>query len=402
MARMKTLGDALAECRGIGPGFHMLRHLLSVVILAHHCRVAVFGVDTQQGSYVKAAALSALPLGAMSRGAVVVELLRPGLYALVGMFFALSGFLVVASALRNPSIKVFFVNRALRILPALSVEVTLSALVLGPLFTKVSLGHYFTDPEFFRYFGNILGQVTFQLPGVFAANPWPRVVNANLWTLPAEFWCYFCMLAMMVTGTILHRKKLTVAILGVAALALLLGFYDPATFSVRHDSTHFAEWYIVLMFFFGVFFYINAGWIALSPLLFVACAAGYYLLTLTDTLGALSGLLLSYCMVYIGMRSFPWFDRVLKKDLSYGTYLYGFPITQAVVSLAVPHLAGWSRLAAFLVIFPVVLGLTLLFSSLSWDFIEKPTLRLRGRMLPPSRPKAAAAAYDAVAPRKAL
>ena len=386
MTKPRSLDDALKACRGIGPGFHMLRHLLSVVILAHHCRVAVFGTGTGD-TYEKGVAFTGAAVLKLTRGQLLVELLRPGLYALVGVFFALSGFLVVASALRNSSIKVFFANRALRIAPALTVEVTLSALVFGPLFTQYPLGQYFGDGQFFRYFGNIVGHVTFELPGVFLANPWPRMINANLWTLPAEFWCYFFMLCMMVTGVLLHRKRVTIAILAAGAVAILLSLYDPVLFSIRMDTTHFTEWYIVMMFFFGILFYINAAWIPLSLPIFLACAAGYYLLTLLDQFGALSGLLLTYCMVWVGMRSFPLFDRMLRKDLSYGIYLYGFPITQAIVYLALPHLAGLPRIVSFALIFPVVLGLTAVFSSLSWDYIEKPALSLRKHILREPRPK---------------
>lgn len=386
MTKARTLEDALKACRGIGPGFHMLRHLLSVVILAHHCRVAVFGTGTGD-TYEKGVAFTGAAVLKLTRGQLLVELLRPGLYALVGMFFALSGFLVVASALRNSSIKVFFANRALRIAPALTVEVTLSALVFGPLFTHVSAAQYFGDPQFFRYFGNIVGHVTFELPGVFLDNPWPRMINANLWTLPAEFWCYFFMLCMMVTGVLLHRKRVTIAILAAAAVAVMLSVYDPLLFSIRQDTTHFTEWYIVMMFFFGVLFYINAARIPLSPWLFLASAGGYYMLTLLDRLGAVSGLLLTYCMVWIGMQGFPLFDRLLKKDMSYGIYLYGFPITQAVVYLALPHMAGLPRILCFLVVFPAVLVLTAIFSSLSWDYIERPALGLRKHILREPRPK---------------
>lgn len=390
MTKPKTLQEVLNEHRGIGPGFHMLRHLLAVVILAHHCRVAVFGI-TGGDSHQKGLALTDAAVATLTRGQMVVELLRPGLFALVGMFFALSGFLVVASALRNSSIRVFFSNRFLRIIPALAVEVSLSALVLGPFFTVFSLNLYFSDPQFYRYFGNIVGFVTYDLPGVFLQNPWPNMVNANLWTLPAEFWCYFFMLGMMATGVLLHRKRLTIAILTAVALAVFLGIYDSTMFSVRFNTTHFTSWYIVMMFFFGVLFFINSSLVIVSPIIFFGAAVGYYALTLLNQLGALSGLLLTYCTIYIGMQSFTIFDKILKKDLSYGIYLYGFPITQAIIALSLPYTAGLSRVLCFLLIFPIVLIMTGVFSSLSWDYIEKPALNLRKYVLRDPRPKASGA-----------
>ena len=73
--------------------------------------------------------------------------------------------------------------------------------------------------------------------------------------------------------------------------------------------------------------------------------------------------------------------------MSYGIYLYGFPITQAVVFLALPHMGGLSRILCFLMIFPLVLVLTAVFSTLSWDYIERPALSLRKHLLREPRPK---------------
>jgi peptidoglycan/LPS O-acetylase OafA/YrhL len=374
------LDEALKRYRGIGPGFHFLRHALSLVILAHHCRVAVFGITTETDA-TKGALFKAGAPAHLTHGQIVVELLRPGLFSLVGMFFALSGFLVIGSALRNPNVKVFFANRALRILPALSVEVILSVLVLGPMVTSIPLSAYFSSGQFFRYFGNIVGHVTFTLPGVFLKNPWPNMVNANLWTLPAEFWCYFFMLVLLVTGMVMRHKVLTVAIFSGLICALLLSAYDPFAFTIRADSTHYTPWFIVMMFMFGALFYINAKHVVLHPAVFALACAAYYLLTIFDVLGALSGLFLTYIMVYIGMTAFPWFDKLLRLDLSYGTYLYGFPITQAVIYFLLPHMPGLSPMARFAIILPLVIGITLLFSTLSWHFIEKPTLSLRKHII---------------------
>ena len=103
----------------------------------------------------------------MPRGQV-----RPAIFFLylVPAFFAVSGFLVTGSGLRVRATSTFLAFRVLRILPALLVEVTLSALVLGPIFTRLPLSSYFSDQQFFRYFGNIVGWITFYLPGVFQNN----------------------------------------------------------------------------------------------------------------------------------------------------------------------------------------------------------------------------------------
>jgi peptidoglycan/LPS O-acetylase OafA/YrhL len=125
-------------------------------------------------------------------------------------FFALSGFLVTGSALRLRVTSTFLAFRALRILPALAVEVTLSALVLGPIFTRLPWSEYFTDPQFFRYFANIIGWVTFYLPGVFEVTNRVPIVNGNLWTLPPEFDSYFITAALMGTALLYRRSVITI------------------------------------------------------------------------------------------------------------------------------------------------------------------------------------------------
>jgi peptidoglycan/LPS O-acetylase OafA/YrhL len=374
-----TLGEALETNRGVGPGFHTLRHVLAALILIHHCRVMVFGASDAIG---KGSVLATAGTASSSTGQLALELMRPGLFALVGMFFALSGFLVVASALRTRSTSVFFLNRVARILPALSVEITLSALLLGPMVTTFPLSSYFSDPQFIRYFGNIAGAVTFELPGVFSNNPWPKIVNANLWTLPPEFWCYLLMLGLMVTGLVSKPKWLNAAILGSVLIATILGSLNRDYYSIKENTTHFTVWYIVIMFFIGAIFYINADRIVLNIWLAFLCAIGYYFLILLDIFGALSGVFLAYCTVYIGMQKFSLFDRLQKDDISYGTYLYGFPLSQAVVFFVLPHLDGITKWQSFFIILPISILLTYAIATLSWKYIEKPILDLRKHFYP--------------------
>jgi peptidoglycan/LPS O-acetylase OafA/YrhL len=396
---METAESILKGNGGLGPGFNMMRHVLSLVIVAHHCRVAVAGLfggapmekkldepgmavfvlkDSAAVAY-KMAGLTAVELGKLHTGEIIQEILRPGLVALVGMFFALSGFLVTGSAIKNPDIKTFFVNRVLRIVPALSVEVTLCALVLGPLLTRLPLAQYLTEYQFYRYFGNIVGHVTFELPGLFATNPWPEMVNANLWTLPWELWCYVFALLLLFARVISSDSRKARWVSSAIALVLLIGviayLVDPLAFNVRQDSTRFAGWYLVLMFFLGMLFRLNAKYVSIHWALFAVSAACYAAIMWSNTLLPLAGVFLTYCTVYIGMKRFGAFDRLFSQDLSYGIYLYGFPITQATIYLFQRYV-GPQHLS-YAVIFPIVVTLTLGFALFSWTYIEKPALRLR-------------------------
>lgn len=401
LARHETAESILARNKGLGPGFNMMRHLLSLVILSHHCRVAVAGLfagaafvkkldepgmavyvlrDPGAAAFDKMGGLTALSFGHLHASEIIQELLRPGLIALVGMFFALSGFLVTGSAIKNPDLKTFFINRVLRIVPALSVEVTLCALVVGPLLTQLPLSQYLAEYQFYRYFGNIVGHVTFELPGLFLHNPWPEMVNANLWTLPWELWCYVfafaLLLARMISGESRKIRWITLLV-GAALLAELVAYFvDPATFNVRSDSTRLAGWYLVFMFFFGMVFRLHARYVPIHWTIFAASAFCYAAIMWLNVLLPLAGIFLTYCTVYIGMQSFKAFDRLFTQDLSYGIYLYGFPITQATIDIFQRVLGPDHRLSLAMIL-PIVIVLTLGFAAFSWNVIEKPALRLR-------------------------
>jgi peptidoglycan/LPS O-acetylase OafA/YrhL len=63
----------------------------------------------------------------------------------------------------------------------------------------------------------------------------------------------------------------------------------------------------------------------------------------------------------------------MKNDLSYGTYIYAFPIQQllAIAGVGFVGALGFSIIAA---------GLTLIVATVSWFLVEKPTARLRRKI----------------------
>jgi peptidoglycan/LPS O-acetylase OafA/YrhL len=91
-------------------GFDYLRVVLASTVLGWHVVMTGYGVEFQN------------------------QLLRSGYCAPVAlvlpMFFALSGFLVAGSLDRSNTLIMFLGLRAFRIVPALAVEVFLSALIL--------------------------------------------------------------------------------------------------------------------------------------------------------------------------------------------------------------------------------------------------------------------------------
>src|SRR5260370_7111914 len=156
---MQTLGSPLDEQKGYGQGFDFLRIFLATAIIAWH--------TASLTGHLEMARASAFWFFE---------------YALVPMFFVLSGFLVAGSGMRL-STKNFVLNRASRIVPALFADIVFAALLIGPLATTLPVNLYFTGPTFFTYFLNIAGWVHYSLPGVFESTPSPDV-NGPLFTLP--------------------------------------------------------------------------------------------------------------------------------------------------------------------------------------------------------------------------
>lgn len=341
---MTTLADKLKAAGGRPSGFDHLRIGLALMVVFIHTPQVVYGMGV---AYY-----------------IWMPWLRPLSAIVVPMFFALSGFLVTGSLLRSNTLMTFFGLRALRIAPALSVEVTLSALILGPLFTNLPLAAYFSDPLFLRYFYNLVGHVQFSLPGAFADNPFPSQVNSQLWTIPPEIKCYILMGVMSLFLVFRNRYYLLAAMIAFNVLAF--AYYHGSDAPGRINVPPIA---IIGAFLAGVTLFVFRDKVAANFLLFVACLLVCVILFYVPDGDYFIAFPVAYLTVYLGT-----FNSVRHgseyADYSYGIYLYGFPIQQAVTALTGGHRSWWLDLI-------FVLPATFAVAALSWRFVEKPALQLR-------------------------
>ncbi len=256
----------------------------------------------------------------------------------VYVFFSLSGFLIATSWRRAPRVVPFLLKRVFRIFPALVLLVLVTTFVLGPLVSAVGAAGYFADAGSWAYLGNLTLVPVYSLPGVFLENPVDAIVNGSLWTLGPEFLCY---LGVLGVGLLAHRsaqpgaQRLALfAALGLVAVVVLL-VPDVAPRGSRDVLT-------VLVFFAGgavlaeaealgmpaalrrlpVLLALTVGWIAAGAFLPEPAAV------------ALAWVVLPCLVVGWGGRSTPVVRRAARfGDLSYGLYLWGFPVQQTVVLL---------------------------------------------------------------------
>ncbi len=285
----------------------------------------------------------------------------------VDMFFAISGFLVCGSYLKRANLETFLKARALRILPALVTCVILCALVLGPLFTTLSLSNYVRNREAWDYIWLNLklgSDMQWNLPGVFTHNFYPGAVNGSLWTLPAEIRMY-AWIAILGTLGILRRRWL--------ANIILAALFVFGVVAINHLPLVIHPSHVPLagMFLIGTLGFVNRDAIPVNSLLMLTLILFAALAHHSFLFPYLFGLTVAYfCFWFAYVPNFHWFNRF--GDYSYGLYLWGFPVQQAVsVSIGKP-VHPWVNLAVSL---PIALALAIA----SWHFVEKPALRWKTR-----------------------
>ena len=368
-AKNDTIGSVLDRHRGVGPGFDLLRVVLALMVFYVHTK----SISNPAPSHAVARAMVAM--GGSRAVAMAAHTsawdgwFRPILVAVLPMFFALSGFLVAGSAFRLRRVSTFLAFRVLRLWPALITEITLSALILGPIFTTLPLSEYAAHTGTWAYFGNLLGDIRYVLPGVFE-HQGVAIVNGNLRTLPAEFYCYLIAALLMITGILANRKWFTIALAAVSVV--LIGLNGFSNFAVM--PMFVSDGTLVYYFMVGMALYHWRAEIPLTmELLAVAAVLAFVMLEFKHT-AFLAAVPLVYCTVWLGMLALPKLPIIRTGDYSYGIYLYGFPICQACVA-TMPFLVG-HRVALF---FVGVLA-TSLFAVFSWHCIEKPSLKLKNRL----------------------
>jgi peptidoglycan/LPS O-acetylase OafA/YrhL len=358
--------------RGRPTGFDYLRIGLAVAIICMHSVLSSYGETADI--------------------AVWTSPLRPAIRLILPMFFALSGFLVAGSLCRTSSIFQFLGLRAIRIYPALAVEVAISALLLGPLLTTVSLPAYFGSRAFGLYLLNVSGHIHYILPGLFQTNPYPNVVNAQLWTVPFELICYLVLAGLTLSG-IKTRPWLA-----PAATIILMAFYAGGRIIKHHGSLPYIVGgvpgiLLVVSFLAGVSLYLfkdRLPWsVALCGLSGICSTILLGFVPLGDYVAAP---IAAYFTVSLGLCN-PTKLRILRgADYSYGIFLYGFVIQQTVM-----HLCPWAREWWINIVLCVPAAIAV--AALSWHFVEKPALELRRYLQPGSAPAArpAPAAFEAPA-----
>jgi peptidoglycan/LPS O-acetylase OafA/YrhL len=311
--------------------------------------------------------LALINYGAAAQHALWESPWRAPIGLILPAFFALSGFLVAGSLERSRTIVGFLALRGIRIFPALLVEVFISALVLGPIVTSVSLSQYFSGHAFFTYFLNISGWIHYQLPGVFLENPFPKIINGQLWTVPFELDCYLS-LAMLFFLRIYQNRAIFLLVVALWQIVYILShlIWPEVEVGIPGPS-------LVITFLAGVVVYLYRERIVMRGDL-ALLAAAFCLGSFFTPLGAHSlAFPVAYLTVYVGTRNPPKAWILGTGDYSYGIFLYSFPIQQGV-----SWLGSWTH--HWIISLAISLPIVVIVAFLSWHGIEKHALLLRKRV----------------------
>ena len=305
--------------------------------------------------------------------------LQPDEAVLMG-FFAMSGFQITESWIRDPHPLRFAAKRVLRLWPPMLTVSVGMALIVGPLVTTLSVGEYFAAHGTWAYIVNNTGLLTLNhhLPGVFTGNPWPGAVNGALWTLPMELLAYAGLYALLLVGAAKQRLR-WLAVLALCAIVVWDRYLeqDPGAESAGSLLSVPVESLVAFLvaFAFGVVLNLYR-----MPLSVLAAGAGVAVLgAMPNSIAAsfLMAFVVSYAVVVAGHF---WPARLTVPghwvNGSYGVYVWGFPVQQLLAMAGVGNQYVMVLCAA-----PIayVLG------TLSWMFVEEPVMRLRHYIAPQRR-----------------
>lgn len=316
---------------------------------------------------------------------VVLDLIPPrthlGRIALC-FFMVVSGFLVAHSWTQSAGWRDFLWRRVLRVYPGFVVASVLSAFVAAPLGSSDPAG-YLASVDVPGFLVNTLQLNKLSVPPSFLENPYPGPINGSLWSIKIEFECYLGLMALALVG-VFRRRALMLGLFGLMLVAHAVQPYVPSGLDRYAHHLQLGTFFMA-----GVVANLyrerlgrTYGWLEVAALTTVATAileVGFIeLLPLTGT----------YLLLYLAYEPRLLRFRIGRRvDLSYGIYLYAWPVQQ----LLIQAFGGWLN--------PYTLSVAALVGSgvlawLSWTVVERPFLALKRG--PQAAPRTAAGPAPAV------
>ncbi len=257
----------------------------------------------------------------------------------VAVFFVISGYLVSASYERDP--KSYLLKRILRIEPGLIASLLVTVGLLA-FVTTAPAAEYWPAAAMYVVRNALLYPATYALPGVFQDVPMAGVVNGVLWTLRLEFTFYVVLLLIRA------RLSLVLALTAICAVVTVtMTFTHPDWAQEKLTRVLFLGARCGMLFFAGAAIQLSRRNVPLW--------LGGASVVAFPLLGPLA-----LPTAVLGLAR----PGKLPADLSYGVYIYAFPLQQMLAAQGQLNV-----LTAVLAVLP--------FAAASWFLVEKPSLKLK-------------------------
>ena len=326
--------------------------LAGIVLVSHGCELSGFW-DSSDGNFI---ALQKT-IGSLS----------------VMGFFGISGYLVTASWEKRKSLPGFVGNRLSRIFPAYLMCLVFVAAVIGPAL-QIGRGMSLKEYPLFEaqgalsyiYINSMLFVKQWSIGTVLDGAPFPGSLNGSTWSIYPELTCYILTAFLGLTG-VLGQNKIIPAILAGYLVLLNVAFVVDAP--GQPGGTYPALGPAILMTGKGPGFYLayltgSCLWIfrdkyamdRRSTCFLIGCVV---LHVKYGGLKVVAPVILPAMLISVSQS---W-TMSLKKDISYGVYLYHFPVYQLLA------LSSWLRNNPLCFVVSGGVIATLL-AMLSWNFVE--------------------------------
>jgi len=295
-------------------------------------------------------------------------------------FFAVSGYLITASRWSN-SLGTYLVHRVARIFPAFLVCLVVIAVFFAPigyLRQNGSLAGYLTTgpttPAGFVFANSMLHINANEIAGTPAGVPFPGAWNGSIWSLYYEFQCYLIVAGLAMIGWV-RRNPLGIAVAWILSVGAYVSWGRVAGPLLGGNGDAQLLLKLLPLFLGGALVQLLRERL---PLHWTGA-----LISVAVVLGAIKGLdgwsaqltapLIAYLLLYIG-SVVPCPRLIQRHDISYGVYVYAWPVQQLLVFTGV-HQHG---VALYDIL---VLAGTVPFAVASWLVVERPAMRRarRGR-----------------------
>jgi peptidoglycan/LPS O-acetylase OafA/YrhL len=285
-------------------------------------------------------------------------------------FFTISGYLITASRFANPLGR-YLILRVARIYPAFVVCLVVTAGVFAPIAWAAEGRDWSgflttpTTPPAYVLENLALRINAYDVAGTPSAVPYPGAWNGSLWTLYFEFLCYL-LVGLLVCLPVVRRHRWLIVVAFVASVVAwaTVGAWGPGAYS---DLVLLAR--LLPAFLGGAVVWVAIGRVPLrTPVALVALVVAVVLVLTVEHWGAQAASpLIAYVLLWLS-TVLPSPAVARRHDISYGVYIYAFPMQQLLVY------AGAHRLG--LVAYDVLAALaTAVVAVVSWRLVERPALR---------------------------